>query len=771
MRVSTKINLAIFSTMLCALGMVVGNVMILRAQFSGINSASDAQALTRLSSDMSNYTQEYVLFKSPTSIQNWLNTYDALDHLVDKSEQGNRLPADVVEFRQNLRELKPIFDELVISESAEGMSLEFKTRRQQLIIERLIAETHVISELGSSWSARINEEQAEYLRKLALLEAMGLGFFVVLILMLVVLLRVGVLNPLTRLKQAADDIRAGKHDTQVEISGGDEIADVARAVNQMAQDLANQNQRLREANVKAEFASKAKTDFLSSMSHEIRTPLNGIVGLTYLLKDTANSNNQRVLLESLEKTSRNLIDLVSDVLDISKIEAGSMELERRPFSMMDFLDKVSSLMAGAAASKPLELMIDPAPDLPDMLLGDELRLRQIVMNLVGNAIKFTQEGYVRLSVSATAMDAGTLTLRIEVSDSGIGMSPEAKSRLFREFQQADATVARQYGGSGLGLSLVKSLTEMMGGRLGFDSKVGMGSHFWVEVSMGLVHSGLVQPFATMPTVLVVSQNKEQGTAICHSLALIDCQSMQLDTLTELPGALQVLSTQGIASSMVHVLVDFQENHGMLDDMKSTLFRGALEGTPYALIARSSSTRSLLDSVLNDKCSAVLIKPVTPLQLREVLLQPNRLQNAEFAGPDTQSLAPRLKVLVVDDSELNLKVLHGILTRKGMEVVRARNGLEAVAQLRQANHGFDAVIMDVQMPLMDGIAATREIRSQPENIHLPVVGLTGEVEPEDEQAALAAGMNAVLPKPLQPDELMRTLLRLVPAKGQPSNLSA
>ncbi|MFN7507695.1 MAG: histidine kinase dimerization/phospho-acceptor domain-containing protein, partial [Limnobacter sp.] len=234
-----------------------------------------------------------------------------------------------------------------------------------------------------------------------------------------------------KLKRAADEIRNGNEDAVCEINTNDEWGDVSKEVNQMAHNLAHKNRRLREANARVEMASQAKTEFLSNMSHEIRTPLNGIVGLTYLLKDTSVSNNQKLLLESLEKTSRNLIDLVSDVLDISKIEAGSMELEFKSFSTLEFIDKVSGIMTGAAASKPIELIIEPPGDLPPELIGDELRFRQIVVNLVGNAIKFTQLGYVHLLLQVVFVQGSVCRLRVEVRDTGVGISPQGQANLFR----------------------------------------------------------------------------------------------------------------------------------------------------------------------------------------------------------------------------------------------------------------------------------------------------------------------------------------------------
>ena len=437
MRVASKINLAILTTFVFALILVMGNLFILSEQFKALDRTEKANSITRLSNSLLVLTQEFVLFKSPSVADSWNGARAELQMVLADNLNLHDRPQELLDIQNSLAELTPIFSELSTSTVSTNVDPEFQSRRESLIVERLIAETQVISELGYKWSSQANEVQKKSLRNLTLLGALGLLSFVLVIVLLVVMMRSGILVPLAKLKRTADAIRNGDEDTVCDVDTSDELGDVARAVNKMAHNLAHKNKRLREANTRVELASQAKTEFLSNMSHEIRTPLNGIVGLTYLLKDTSVSNNQKLLLESLEKTSRNLIDLVSDVLDISKIEAGSMELESKPFSMMEFIDKVSGIMTGAAANKPIELIIDASPDLPVDLVGDELRFRQIVVNLVGNAIKFTQAGHVHLSISLVARQGQLCRLRVQVKDTGIGISPQGKANLFQQFQQAD----------------------------------------------------------------------------------------------------------------------------------------------------------------------------------------------------------------------------------------------------------------------------------------------------------------------------------------------
>lgn len=755
MRVASKINLAILTTFVFALILVMGNLFILSEQFKALDRTEKANSITRLSNSLLVLTQEFVLFKSPSVAESWNGARAELETVLADNLNLHDRPQELLDIQSSLAELTPIFSELSTSELARNIDPEFQARRESLIVERLIAETQVISELGYKWSSQANEVQKKSLRNLTLLGALGLLSFVLLIVLLVVMMRSGILVPLAKLKRTADAIRNGDEDTVCDVDTSDELGDVARAVNQMAHNLAHKNKRLREANSRVESASQAKTEFLSNMSHEIRTPLNGIVGLTYLLKDTSVSNNQKLLLESLEKTSRNLIDLVSDVLDISKIEAGNMELESKPFSMLEFIDKVSGIMTGAAASKPIELIIDAAPDLPVDLVGDELRFRQIVVNLVGNAIKFTQAGYVHLSFSVLSRQGQVCRLRVQVKDTGIGISPQGKVNLFRQFQQGNTSVAREFGGSGLGLNLVKKLVDLMKGTLGFDSEVGQGSNFWAELDFVCSSAPSVAAVATQD-LLFVSESNLQTQALEHAGAWV---GRGVKMLASLEQARRWVQDGG---KPVGVLLDFPRS--TIDRLAWLEFVNTMSqrGIPCAVLLSSSDTRRLLDKGISEIFSSIFVKPLTPQRLQNVFGK-----STEGTAIRVNSLPvdkKKVNLLIVDDSELNLKVLEGILTRKQANITKANNGLEALSYLLQYGHGFDAVVMDVQMPLMDGLEATREIRKQPFNVDLPVIGLTGEVTSEDEKRALDSGMNVVLHKPLQPDDLMFVLAKLIKQKA-------
>ena len=752
MRVASKINLAILTTVFCAVVLVLGNLFILSEQFKGLEQSQKAQNITRLSSSLLVLTQEYVLFKSPSVADAWVRTLEELKRVIESTLDSSVALQELSDIQASLVELEPIFNELNNNAVRGNHNADFLQRRESLIVERLIAETQVISELGYQWATHVNETQARNLKGLTWLESVGLGGFLVVIALLVVLMRTGVLNPLSKLKRTADEIRNGNEDAVCDVNTNDELGDLSKAVNQMAHNLAHKNKRLREANARVEKASQAKTDFLSNMSHEIRTPLNGIVGLTYLLKDTSVSSNQKLLLESLEKTSRNLIDLVSDVLDISKIEAGGMDLESKPFSTLEFIDKISGVMTGAAANKPIELIIDPSADLPIELIGDELRFRQIVVNLVGNAIKFTQLGHVHLSFQVLGTQGDVCRLRVEVRDTGVGISPQGQANLFRQFHQANTSVAREFGGTGLGLSLVKKLVELMNGSLGFDSELGHGSMFWAELEFAVPQVSTSPVQGTNDTLLLVSDSEFQRQALSHACALVGRKLVSVSNFDE---ARQWL---GVVADVAGVVLDFPKQ--TIDRQAWIEFVKSIEmiGVPCAVLMGSDDTRRLLNKGISEIFSAIYVKPMTPLQLQNALR--TKVTGLASRGNSVPALTNKMNLLIVDDSDLNLKVLEGILSRKQANITKANNGLEALSYLLQYGHGFDAVVMDVQMPLMDGLEATCELRKQPFNAGLPVIGLTGEVGSEYEKRALEAGMNAVLHKPLRPEDLMFVLSKLL-----------
>jgi PAS domain S-box-containing protein len=525
------------------------------------------------------------------------------------------------------------------------------------------------------------------------------------------------------------------------------------------------NEELVQARDRAEAASRAKSAFLANMSHEIRTPMNAIIGLARLLEDAPLEQRERGYLGKIQLATQSLLGVVNDVLDFSRIEAGQMQLEQTRFQLDHILSSTSVLLAGSAWDKGIEPVYDIDPGLPLELVGDPMRLQQVLLNLMSNAIKFTSQGEVVLAVRALAdTDPQRLTLEFTVRDTGIGIPPEQQQHIFDAFSQADSSTSRRFGGAGLGLAICRRLTELMGGTIRVDSTPGSGSRF--RFTCPLLRSedaaGSQPPQPEEPqlqglSLLIVDDNPSVCQALGRACAAFGWRADCVATATQ---ALQRLQVAGYDL----LLLDYQLSGAHGGDLLAQLRAEAgAELPPVLLMVPEHSSSALADHVERQDVAGVLPKPASALRLLEQVSAQRLQRGAAHEHALHTPLSGRLHgmhILLVEDNEINQEVAQYLLLHAGATVEVATNGQLAVDLLRQPQRPFDAVLMDVQMPVLNGYDATFMLRNMGLR-ELPVIAMTANVMDDDRRRAAEAGMNAHVAKPIDVEELIGTLTRLVP----------
>ncbi|MBK1681595.1 response regulator [Rhodocyclus tenuis] len=520
----------------------------------------------------------------------------------------------------------------------------------------------------------------------------------------------------------------------------------------------------------AEDAAKTKSDFLATMSHEIRTPMNSVIGMTHLALKAAPPAKVRDYLCKIESSSQMLLGVINDILDISKLEAHGMTLEQIDFDLEKLLDDVAGLFSEKTASRGVELIIDVDSRLPLLLVGDALRLRQVLVNLTGNAVKFTERGQISLNVLPQELSADSVLLRFEVCDTGIGIRPEQRKKLFQAFQQADTSVTRKYGGTGLGLAIAERLVQLMGGTIGFDSTPDVGSRFWFSVRLDVskapekVQRRLLQPDLCGLRVLVVDDNDMARQAIGEMVRSLGVDTELVDSGA---AALQEIDLADAAGKpYALILLDWQMPGGDGVAVAREIQRRQLHSPPVVLMVTAFDRARVMHAAAQVGIRDVLVKPVTPSALFDALTAQLGGERGAAAALAPSKASPLVvieelagaRALLVEDNELNREVATEFLSELGLHVDYAENGEVALHKLQQ--HAYDVVLMDLQMPVMDGITAAREIRKLPLLRDLPILAMTANAMPGDRAICLEAGMNEHIAKPIDPADLVDKLRKWV-----------
>ncbi|KJY85469.1 histidine kinase [Vibrio galatheae] len=584
-----------------------------------------------------------------------------------------------------------------------------------------------------------------------------------------------VTRPISHMKSMVDRIRRGHLDVRIEGKMHGELDSLKNGINAMAVSLSEyhvemqhsidqatsdlretleqleiQNVELDIAKKRAQEAARVKSEFLANMSHELRTPLNGVIGFTRQMLKTTLTNSQTDYLLTIEKSANNLLNIINDILDFSKLEAGKLALENIPFDFQSSLEEVVSLQATSAHEKGLELTLKIDPKIPTGLVGDPLRIQQVLTNLVGNSIKFTERGNIDISVELRSQRDDSVELQFMVRDTGIGISERQQSQLFQAFSQADASISRRYGGTGLGLVITQKLVSQMGGEISLTSRLHQGSTFWFTLRLASTDMPVSDLLETQVlrqrTLLLVEPNMQAASVIQQTLVQ---EGLVVTYRSSLPEETE---------SFDYVLLNLSPSKDNDVESVQLMVEQAMRCAPHVVVGTPSTALALSDHLIQRYQIHCITKPLSRRKLLQTLAA-NQESIPLFESPEQNSETLPLRVMAVDDNPANLKLISALLQERVESVITCTNGVDAVKQA-EVQH-FDIILMDIQMPHMDGVTACGNIKQTELNANTPVIAVTAHAMTGERDRLLKAGMDDYLTKPIEEHVLQQVLMHWNP----------
>ncbi|TVO40093.1 two-component sensor histidine kinase BarA [Vibrio algivorus] len=631
---------------------------------------------------------------------------------------------------------------------------------------------YIAMELDLS-SLRLQQYQEIFAALIVLLLGMGLsGFFAYRLMRDVTL-------PISHMVSVVDRIRRGHLDVRIEGKLHGELDTLKSGINAMAMSLSEyhvemqhsidqatsdlretleqleiQNIELDIAKKRAQEAARVKSEFLANMSHELRTPLNGVIGFARQMLKTELTANQVDYLQTIERSAQNLLSIINDILDFSKLEAGKLLLENIPFDLQETLDEVVSLQATSAHEKGLEITLNIDPNIPQGIVGDPLRIQQVLTNLVGNAIKFTERGNIDIVAELRSSKDKNVEVQFMVRDTGIGISERQQAQLFQAFSQADASISRRYGGTGLGLVITQNLINQMGGEISLTSRLHQGSTFWFAVTFQATNMPIAPQIDTSSllgkSVLLVEPNMPAAAIIEQQLTRVGMNVTYQAQLADNPDRFDIV--------LLNLPPNIQHDQSQLFSM----IQQGLTLSPQLILGLPSTELALAENLIKLYPIQCIAKPIVRRKLIQLML-PNQAKATLLAAPQPPKAALPLKVMAVDDNPANLKLICALLEEQVEDIITCSSGLQAVEQAQLQK--FDVILMDIQMPDMDGVTACQNIKKTKFNHQTPVIAVTAHAIDGERERLLQAGMDDYLSKPIEEHVLHQALVHWNPYAEQ------